>query len=247
MEIKQGNFQDIVDTEREFILQAPNKYGDYWHFALAGYNLVENCIKSINPDRFIFAAFLSQIRKHHTLALLSSVRLHHIQAMMNLRQVLEATSCAAYAIAHPEPDDFVKRKGKIIDPTKDLTIKRYKWLEENYPEKSEEIKRLKGTINSSTAHSNIVYAHKNYYFDLENGKFDTPFFDFEDTLHVKGDLWLIGNMAMGLMDFLYGVNLDYKKIVFNVNFAEEITKLQTENDRLKKEALGDSRFDKLVK
>ena len=51
--------------------------------------------------------FLSQIKKYHTLALFSVARLHHIQAMLNLRQVLEAGVNAAYGLANPNQDDFV--------------------------------------------------------------------------------------------------------------------------------------------
>jgi hypothetical protein len=40
--------------------------------------------------------------KTHMLALFSALRLHKVQAMMNLRQTLEAGAAAAFAIAEPE-------------------------------------------------------------------------------------------------------------------------------------------------
>jgi len=237
MGIKQDTLQDIIDSEKELFLQATNKYGEFFDFALDSYNQVENFVKSINPEAFIFAAFLSQIRKHHTLAFLSSVRLHHIQTMMNLRQFLEAGSCAAFAIANHNSEDFTNEKRDKI----------YKWIKNNYPIKSEEIKRIKGIINSTTAHSNIVYAHKNFKFDLENKRFNTPFFDFEDELHVNGDLWLVGNVAMGVLDFLYGVNQNYNALVFSDNFIEGMKRLQIKSDNLKNKTLKNSRFDKIRK
>lgn len=235
MKIKQNTLQDIIDTEKDLILRAPSKYDEFFDFALESFVLIENFIKSINPEAFIFAAFLSQIRKHHTLALLSSVRLHHVQTMMNLRQVLEAGSCAAYAIANHNSEDFKNGKRDKI----------YKWLKSNYLNKSEEIKRIKGLINSSAAHSNVIYAHKNYSPDMKNKRFNTPFFDFEDEFCVKADLWLTGNVAMGLMDLFYEINRDYNMLVFSDNFIEEIKKLQIKNNSLRNKVLGDKRFNKI--
>ena len=56
-------------------------------------------IKSLDEDRFVFGRFHSQVKKHHLLAVFSTVRLHEVRSSMNLRQVLEAGSCAAFAIA----------------------------------------------------------------------------------------------------------------------------------------------------
>src|SRR2546430_9857689 len=53
------------------------------------------------------ASFFAQVKKHHMLALFSTVRLHKVQALMNLRQVLEAGACAAFAIANPDHKHFV--------------------------------------------------------------------------------------------------------------------------------------------
>ena len=59
------------------------------------------------------------------LGFLSALRLHHVQTMMNLRQVLEAGSAAAYAIANPKIEDFVDTDDfGIMDPSKELTSKR---------------------------------------------------------------------------------------------------------------------------
>jgi hypothetical protein len=111
----------------------------------------------------IFVLFLSQVRKHHTLALFSTVPLHRIQAMMDLRQTLEAGACAAYAIANTDPADFAdKDQDRILNPTQDLARKRYKWLEQNFSVGSNAIKRIKESINKSAAHSNIADAHLNF-------------------------------------------------------------------------------------
>jgi len=248
MEIKQNTIGDIIESESQMILHGAERFGDYFINASEFNNLLQQFIKSVDPDRFIFAMFLSQIRKHHLLAHFSVVRLHHIQAMMNLRQVLEAGSCAAYAIANPDREGFadIDEKG-IIDPSQELAKKRYKWLEDNFKNGSDAIKNMKGIINNSTAHSNIVYAHNNFKFDGEQGKFLTPFFDIEDDYRIKTDLWQTGNIAMGLMDLFYGVNKELGVIKFVDDFISRLKTLEAENHRLKAELMNNKRFKKAQK
>lgn len=243
MEFKQDTIGDIIESESQMILHGAERFGDYFINASEFNNLLQQFIKSVDPDRFIFAMFLAQIRKHHLLAHFSAVRLHHIQAMMSLRQVLEAGSCAAYAIANPDRAGFTDiDENGIADISQDLTKKRYKWLEDNFKKGSDAIKNMKGTINNSTAHSNIVYAHNNFRFDGDRGKFVTPFFDIEDDYLVKTDLWQIGNIAMGLMDLFYGVNDGLNVVKFVDDFVPRLKALEAENHRLKAEMMGTERF-----
>lgn len=243
MEFKQSTIGEILDSEREMVLKGVENYGEYFVNAADFNYLLNEFLKSIDPDRFIFAAFLSQIRKHHTLALFSAVRLHHTQAMMDMRQVLEAGACAAYTIANTDIKDFadVDDQG-IINPSDALTKKRYKWLEENYKTGSDAIKNMKDSINNSTAHSNIVYAQKTFKFNAKSGTFETPFFDMEDAYHVKIDLWMIGNIIMGLMDLFYGVNKDRNVIKFADDFIPRLKALEKQNDKLKNEMMQSDRF-----
>lgn len=89
------------------VIRGVNRYGPYFSNASEFIEMLSTgMIKSIDPDRDLFAIFLSHIQKHLTLALFSALRLHHVQAMMNLRQVLEAGACAAYAIANQNHADF---------------------------------------------------------------------------------------------------------------------------------------------
>lgn len=106
--------------------------------------------------------FLSQVKKHHTLALLSFVRLHHVQGLLDLRWTLEAGASAAYAIANTNPEDFVDvDTNGLLDPSQRLASRRYKWLENNYKEVSDFIKELKDEINKYAAHANIIQAGRN--------------------------------------------------------------------------------------
>jgi len=78
---------------------------------------------------------------------------------------------------------------------------------------------------------------------MEEG-FHTPFFDFEDDHHVKGHLWWIANMAMGLLDLFYGVNQKHKAIQFVDDFLTRFQSLVEQNNKLKAEMMSSERFKK---
>jgi hypothetical protein len=243
MEFRQSDFGEIVESERDMVLAGEARYGSYFINAYEFNGLLQKFIKSVDPDRFIFAMFLAQIRKHHTLAFFSALRLHHIQAMMDLRQTLEASSCAAFAIANPDREGFAALgEDGFLDASQDLTKKRYKWLEENFAKGSDAIKNMKGSINESAAHSNIIYAHNNFRFDGDSGRFVTPFFDIEDDYLVKTDLCQIGNIAMGLMDLFYGVNSKLNVVKFIDDFVPQLKKLEAGNHELRSEIMATERY-----
>lgn len=248
MDFKQSTIGNILDSEKEMVLKGAERYGEYFINAADFNQLLQEFLKPVDPmvpDRFIFAMFLSQVRTQHTLALFSAVRLHHIQATMNLRQVLEAGACAAYAIANIDIQDFADIDDDgFIDPSKRLAEKRYKWLGGNYEKGSTAIYNMKKSINKGT-HSNIVYAHQNFKADLANGKFKTPFFDFEDDFYVKTNLWTIGNIAMLLMDLFYGVNKGREVIKFIDDFIPRLKALEAQNHKLKAEMIGSDRYRRI--
>ena len=145
------------------------------------------------------------MKKQHMLAFLSALRLHKVQAMLNLRQVLEAGAAAAYAIANPDVRDFVDIDPfNIMDPSQKLTKKRYRWLDENYPAGSKWIAATKDRINNETAHANLVSADAIYRAGQTADVADLPFFDIEDEYFVQTNLWLISSVAITLMDLFYG-------------------------------------------
>jgi hypothetical protein len=245
MEFKQETIDEIIESEKQMVLTGADRYGTYFANASQFNDLLQHFIKSVDPDRFIFAMFLAQIRKHTTLALFSALRLHHLQTMMDLRQVLEAAACAAYAIANPDVAGFadVDDDG-VADTSQELTKRRYKWLEENFKLGSDAIKNMKTSINASSAHSNIVYAYNNFRFDEEKGNFSTPFFDIEDDYLVKTNLWQIGNIIMGITDLLYGVNRNIGSIKFIPEFIPRLKALEIENNKLKAEMMSTDRYQR---
>jgi len=248
MSPKQETVEDIINSENELLASAEDRYGDYFKFAIEANDLLNSFLESVDGTRFIFTAFLSQVRKHTLLAIFSTVRLHRIQALMSIRQVLEAGSSAAYAIPNTDPKDFAEKdENGFLDASKRLAVKRYKWLEENHPDASRAIERQKGLINGSVSHANIVYAMQNFKARFDENKFETPFFDTEDELHIKGDLWMIGDIVWGLMDLFHGVNLKEGIIKFSPDFLERMSVLRAKDDELKKEMMESERFKNAMK
>ncbi|MFZ2681962.1 MAG: hypothetical protein WAZ14_02625 [Patescibacteria group bacterium] len=243
MEFPQSTVTDIIESEHQMALKAPERFGDYFLHAMEANELLNNFLISVGIEGHIFVAFLAQIRKHALLSILSTARLHQVQAMMDMRQALEAGSCAAFAIANPDVDGFADIDDSgIIDPTQELTRKRYKWLEENFPAGSEAIKNMKKVINSSTAHSNLVYAMQSFALDPDGDQFVTPFFDTEDDYHLKGNLWMIANVSYGLMDLFFGINQGKDLLKFHPDFVSRLKALRAKNDELKAVMMSSPRF-----
>jgi hypothetical protein len=243
MEIKQRTIAEIIETERLLVANAHERYPVYYPHALEASLFLSNFVKSVDADRSVFAMFLSQVKKHHTLALFSTVRLHQIQAKMNLRQVLEAGASAAFAIANPGPENFVDTDDQgILDQSKKLATKRYDWLDKHYPAGSDAIKKAKTTINESTAHANLVFTYNNFRLNEVDGSFDSPFFDVKDEHFVKIDLWMIGNIAVSLLDLFYGVNQSRNVIKLVDDFLPQFDKIARDNKALHIEMTGTERY-----
>jgi hypothetical protein len=240
---KQATLEEISESERQLVAEAVARYGKNYQHALACSVFLSRCIVSVEHDRLMFARFFNLMKKHHMLALLSTVRLHKVQSMMNLRQVLEAGAAAAFAIANPELEHFAEVDAiGILDPSQELTAKRYKWLATHFPAGSDEIKAKKDLINNVAAHANIVSAEQTFRISDQGDSVDAPFFDFEDDYHVKTDLWLISNIALVLMDLLYGVNQDRNVIGFIPDFLTHMDGALKSNIELHSEMTSTERY-----
>lgn len=246
---KYTSIEQLINQEHEKISESNLKYKDFFDHAMYSHSLFQRLIVRAKPEAFFFLIFLSQIRKHHLLAILSAARLHHVQMFMNLRQVLEAGAIAAYGIGNPKTKDYAKTTelGLLEIPEK-LSKKRYKWLDKNYPRGSEAIQKLKKQIQQS-AHSNIVDAHRN--FRIGDSKklleIQTPFFDRRNDFQIKSDFWVLGNVAMGLTDLFYGINKDYNTLTFADNFVNRLQSFARENNRLKELQMNTRKFKKADK
>lgn len=233
-----NTIEQILDREKEMVLSAPVRYGKYYETAMECSLLMTHFLESINQNRAIFASFLSQVKKHLTLALFSAVRLHENQSMMNIRYALEAGVCAAYAIAKIDKKNFADTDNYgILKPSK-LFEKRYDWLKEEYLYESNLIKGIKDKISNSSAHANIISVQNNFQYDEEKSMFYSPFFDIDDELYVKTNLWTIGNVAIILMGLFHNVNSKLDVLKFVDSFPLTFNTLCEKNEALAAEAMS---------
>jgi hypothetical protein len=246
----QSTIEKIIESERAMVLNGAARYGQhYWHARTAAESL-SRCVASVDRDRSdTFGRMFSLMKKQHMLAFLSSLRLHKVQAMLDLRHALEAGAAAAYTIANPRVQDFVDvDPSGTMDPSQNLTNKRYRWLDQNYPEPSEWIREIKGLINAQTAHANIVSGHDTYRVEESGEPASTPFFDIEDEHDVEGDLWLIARAAIIMMGLLYRVAGDVagkegrSVLAFRSDFLQTTQGLACENDALEDEWKASDRY-----
>jgi len=178
------------------------------------------------------------VEKHHLLAVFSTVRLHKVQALMNLRQVLEAGASAAFAIARPDVAHFAHTTPEgTFDASKKLTAKRYEWIEKTFPDASAYIKAMKDQLNNSTAHANIVYTHNNFRLADSGNEFSAPFFDIEDDYFVASDLLTASGIALALLDLFYCVNSDVKAIIWRDDFISQFASFAEREKALRNEML----------
>lgn len=233
--MNQDNLSEILKTEIELCEKIPLQYVEFLEHALASFRVLQSPITLSKSEGWLFFAFFSQVKKHHLLALLSSLRLHHVQASMNLRQLLESGTNAAYALAEPSSDNFYRVTPEgILEIPESLKQKKYKWLKKNHPDASESLKKMKDAIQPSS-HSNIVDAYRIFRTGTEDSslELETSFFDMRNDFQVKGDLWSVGNIPIGILDLIYGINQAYNRITFPDNFVEQLLGLDKESKRLK--------------
>jgi hypothetical protein len=243
MEFLQSTLDEITESEGKMPLLARARYGEFYGHAVACSVFLSNCITEIDHSRMMFGRFLSLTKKHHMLAVLSTVRLHRVQAMMNLRQVLEAGAAAAFAIANPEVHHFAETdKHGILDASPVLAKKRYRWLNKRYHTKSEWIRITKDRINESAAHANVVSSESVFRVGEDEKVANAPFFDVEDEYFVKADLWQSAAVALELMDLFYGVNKGRGVITFHPNFAPYLGQLARTTDALLAEQKATERY-----
>jgi hypothetical protein len=169
------------------------------------------------------------------------------QGAIDLRQVLEAGAAAAFAIANPEMEHFANVDAQgLLDPTQALTRTRYQWLEANYRSKSDWIKEKKEQINLSTAHANVVSTETVFRVTDAGDTVNAPFFDVEDEYMVKADLWMMGSIALTMVDFFYGVNQGQNVIEFCPDFAGHVQQTAQENEALLTELKSTDRFKRAL-
>jgi hypothetical protein len=237
------NLWEFLEEEKRLVLSWNKEYWEYFTNTLDLFLLLNDSIEEIDPTYLWFPIFLSSIKTHALLAILSTLRLHHVEAMMNLRQVLENSVWAAYALRHKDGADFFWPTVLEHDAQK-ISNKWYKWIEKEFKQGSDFIKRQKNLINGSSAHANVVYAMGNFRFNPEEKSFGGSYFDEKDEYKIKSDLWLIWNTMMCIVDLFFWVNKEKNVIKFISNFIQKLKDLEKINQKLKIELMKNKRYKK---
>lgn len=242
-EYKSDTLSDIINSEQQMVIDGEKLYGEFYKNSLDFFQLLNDYITQVSADKLIFCIFLNQIRKHSLLAILSTLRRQDTQAMMNLRQVLEAGALAAYSIAEGDWDDLIAEDNEdMFKKSEKYKENAYKWLRENYKKGSDAIQAMKKLINKSSAHNNVIMAHRSFNFNSEEKVAEIPFFDMEDDYLTKTALWQASNIMMRIMDLIYGVSQKYKGLEFSGNFIVRLKTLETTNQKLKTEMTKHKRY-----
>ncbi|MFM0164839.1 hypothetical protein [Paraburkholderia sediminicola] len=204
------NIEEFSNIEHQMVLDAEERYGDFFITARDATLLLSNFMSWPTKDCDIFIRFLSQMKKSHTLSLMALVRQHRIQAKMTLRYFLESTVHAAYALVHIETTNYFDTiEGKKHDPHK-ASRTAYAWIDKHFRSHSDEIKRMKELINQQTAHANVYNSFHNFhYVGGEDAAIYTTFFDFDDDHWLKVDLWECAQAGLVATDLILAIRKQY--------------------------------------
>jgi hypothetical protein len=225
--------ESYSEQEHVMVMEVETRYGSFLSNARDATYLLSNIMQWPTKDCDIFIRFLSQMTKYHTLCLMSLVRQHRIQAKMNLRYFLESTAHAAFALVHVGTsiyfDDLAN--GKKHDAKKASTTA-YKWLEREFPEHSNEIKRIKDLINEQTAHANVLNSQHNFKFvSGERPEIHMAYFDFDDDRWTKVDLWECAQCGLLASDLILAVRQRFGGF-FSSRQSDRLPSLIAENAEL---------------
>ena len=241
-----GTLTEIIEGEHNKTLNALNKYGENFAHNLMVFQLLESFFTEFKAPQDIFLRFYYSVRNFYLLTLFSIIRLHHAQSSLNLRQLIESGTDAAYSIAFPDVEKFAKTdEFGIMDSTIKLKSKRYKWLSKNYPATSTAILKIKEPVQVSS-HPNLVDTNRGYKFlsSKEGAQIQVSYFDFEDDYMEKAALWQLANTTLAIMGLWYEVSQSYKSIEVMPDFAEKHSNLMKENQKIKDGVMQTERFQK---
>ena len=232
----------LSEQENALINNAPAAYGHIFQNAHDLVFLTGHFISNIKPDGHVFSLFIPQVQKALTLSLLSCLRNHEVQLNMMLRYALESAVLAGYALNNPNLDDFCYTDSRnCLCPKEKAKDAAYKWINNNSPSFSEKIKYMKDSINELFAHANILSTPQNY--ALSKTEIKSLFFDIQDTLITKKNLWWIANISYGLLDFLSRVIEKYPHVSLANDFPGKMKRYYGENEKIKEQLTSNPRFE----
>ncbi|MBI4802612.1 MAG: hypothetical protein HY796_08835 [Elusimicrobia bacterium] len=197
MDIDEAHINHLLALENDKVKEALINYSAYLKMADDMiYFLSREFLDTIKDENVIFLSFFAQISVDLELAVLSTLRRHDIQACCMLRHALESTCLAAYALFSKSVADEDKAMSEYGHPAKKL----YKWIAKEFPEQSENIKKIKEKINDNFSHANIKTSAANLI--VRNEKINPTFFDSNSNETVPKRLYVISEITWHVLDLL---------------------------------------------
>lgn len=234
---------DVSDAENQMVQHAYTEYGDVFENANGLVSFTWEFLLSINAEAWVFGSFLSQIQKFLFLSLLAAIRNHTVQANMMLRQVIESTALACYALYETNHEKYGTRNDDgTVDINENIKKKIHEWLKSKYTRHSMVLKERKDMINELFSHTNIIATTHN--FEFGDADMNMSFFDKPDKLMVKQRLWMIADTTLWLLDLIKKVLEDYPKAKLSDDYNERFNVLGAQNGRIKERLMQNPRFSK---
>lgn len=237
---------EISEEEHRLVMRGKDEYKEAFDVPNELVKFLIRFIEKADLKVYVFMSYLSLVYNSLWLALLSALRSHQVQAMMNMRQALEAGVRAAYALVFLDRDNFVIEKGNgTLEERNNLKKLCYEWLDRKYPKESKTTKFLKESINKLFSHANLITAQNVTKFSKK--KYWAMIFDKEDTLMVKANLWLVANIAFGLIDLFAKVSEETKIINLIPDFAAKMSEYGKRIENIKQDLVVHPRFSRFLK
>jgi len=226
----------LSNLENELVRTARETHGDVLDNAeriISFFN--DAIILTDRPKGWIFMLYLSQLRANLSLMVLSTIRKHDIQMLMMARQMLEATSLACYALSQQEfamnncSSNSVKA---VIQEMGSWKNKRYEWLDLEFPERSGNVKKLKGKMNLHYEHAGTFTAQNNLVVD-DSGEMLVAFFDERETGFVSRRLRLCASLALEALGLIADVVEKYPgAVMLTADFNQKYNSFSNATDQV---------------
>ncbi len=223
------DLQKISDDENCLVKESVQNHGVSYENAYHLTSFFYNFIDKLAEENFAFIAFMALARKSILLSLLSILRKHDIQCQLMMRQFLEASVLAAFALENKNFKTFgYQTEDGLLEIDEKAKGKAYKWIDENYKDISQKIVFMKNTINTQSSHANIVAA-------VNNASESDSVYDISQAHIIKQRLWWIGNVIIGILSLLIKVNEKNRGFIVKGDFNDKYKKLSIQNETVKQE------------
>lgn len=222
---------EFSEEENRLVRDAPKQFGNYFKLAKDTVDYSWGFIETIEPQAYVFNAFLTQVNKSLSLALLSIVRMHTAQSFQVIRNAIESASLACFALCNPNENNFIRRD--VSDPNKlyeksKVKYKAYSWLDEKYPKYSKHLSMIKSDfINKFYAHSNLIDAKTNVLYG-DNKVYNTVFDDMTP-LTIRMQLVSLSNLTLLIIELMGLVMNEYPLARVKAGHTERINHFRAIN------------------